>query len=283
MRRSASGLAAGMAMAIVLAASASPTEQPLAATPVDCESGRKESERSACAARDLAAVQAEHRRAFESCKATLSGFLGRQLVAQEEAWHRDLSTECAESDTACLIVANRERDTAIHTAFPQCGGSGEPQAMVSGSDGRATTGMLPASWTPPDGPGQEVPFSFEAESATAGTMSTTLGPGGEHFHGTYVRLEKSTQGHLVTAVFNGWSSPEWEVWEHDSDGHWTATDVSYGEFARFYTGKVLATLRGSEGSAMRCQMILKAPQKGLLGGGSGSCQISDGGRIALDF
>lgn len=270
-------------MLAALVVSAGSAGQPLAATPIDCESGRTESERAACATQELAAVQAEHQRAFEACKATLSGFLGQQLTTQEQAWRRDLPVECAESDTPCLITANRRRDAAMRAAFPQCFGSGETEAVESGVDGRATTGMLPARWTPADGQGLEVPFSFEATSASAGTMSTTLGKGGEHFHGSYVRLEKSTKGHLVTAVFNGWSGPEWEMWQHDADGHWTATGVSYGEFARFYTGKVVSTLRGSEGSAMRCQLSLKAPQNGLLGGGSGSCQISDGGKIALEF
>ncbi|MDX1385626.1 MAG: hypothetical protein R3190_18380, partial [Thermoanaerobaculia bacterium] len=83
--------------------------------------------------------------------------------------------------------------------------------------------------------------------------------------------------------YDGWSSPEWETWTHDSEGHWTPTGVSFGEFARFYTGKVVATLSSRDGISMRCQITLREPQSGLLGGGSGACQISDGGKLSLEF
>jgi len=143
--------------------------------------------------------------------------------------------------------------------------------------------MLPARWTPPGGRSQEVPFSFEAENSKTGMMFTTLGKGGEHFRGFYVRVEQSTKGYLVTEVYNGWSSPEWEVWQHDPDGNWTATAKSFGDFAHFYTGKVVATLNGSEKHSMRCRFTLANPQASLLRGGKGECQVSDGGRVDLDF
>lgn len=149
--------------------------------------------------------------------------------------------------------------------------------------GTHAKGMLPARWTAADGTSQEVPFSYESQSDTHGVMYATLGKGGEHFRGSYVRVEKSTKGHLVTAVYDGWSSPEWQVWEHDPDGEWTATATSYGDFAHFYSGKVVATLTGSEHHLMRCHFTLKAPEAGLLGGGEGECQISDRGRVHLQF
>lgn len=144
-------------------------------------------------------------------------------------------------------------------------------------------GMLAARWIPPDGVSQEVPFSFESQSDTHGLMFSTLGKGGEHFQGPYVRVEKSTKGHLLVEVFNGWSSPEWEELQHDPDGDWTATATTYGDFANFYTGKVVATLTGSEGHLMRCRFSLTSPDAGLLGGGEGDCQVSDLGSVRLRF
>lgn len=45
----------------------------------------------------------------------------------------------------------------------------------------------------------------------------------------------------------------------------------------------MATLNGGEKHAMRCRFTLKEPQAGLLRGGKGECQFSDGGRVELDF
>ena len=145
------------------------------------------------------------------------------------------------------------------------------------------TGMLPAHWIDPDGRREAVPFSFETANAKTGELLTTLGKGGENFRGPYVRVEQSTKGELITEVYDGWSSPEWEAWHHDADGQWTATAQSFGDFAHFYTGKVVATLSGSENHSMRCRFTLTDPQGGGLHGGTGECQISDGARVALDF
>jgi len=157
-----------------------------------------------------------------------------------------------------------------------CSGSAQAPEMRD-------SGMLPARWLTADGRSQEVPFSFEVESDSQGLLLTTLGDGGEHFRGPYVRVEESTQGEWVTEVYNGWSSPEWETWKHDSDGGWTETAKSFGDFADFYTGKVVGTLHGSENHAMRCRFTLTDPDAGWKQGGKGECQVSDGARVELDF
>lgn len=154
--------------------------------------------------------------------------------------------------------------------------SGTPSSPTS-------TGMLAARWIPLEGPSQEVPFSFEGEGTSTGFLFTTLGKGGEHFRGSYVLLQESTQGHLVTAIYDGWSTPEWNLWEKEPDGHWTAKATTYGEFADFYTGKVVAYLPGSRGDAMRCRITLNQPEGGFLTGGSGACQTTSGSRVDLDF
>lgn len=152
-----------------------------------------------------------------------------------------------------------------------------------GSGPATETGMLPARWTAADGRSEEVPFSFDAEGDSSGLLFTTLGAGGEHFRGNYVLLQQSTQGHLVTEVYDGWSTPEWNVWEKEPDGHWTAEAASYGGFAHFYTGRVVAYLPGSLGHAMRCRFTLKQPSGGFLAGGTGECQTSDRSAVDLSF
>jgi hypothetical protein len=154
---------------------------------------------------------------------------------------------------------------------------------VAGCQTTQQHGMMEARWAPLDGPSEMVPFSFDTISGQRGELYTTLGRGGEHYVGPYVLVEQSTQGKLVTEVWNGMSSPEWAVWEHDSEGHWHATGVSYGAFAHFYTGKAVALLKGNRGDMMRCQLHLDEPQRGPLAGGTGRCQTTVGDRVDLSF
>ncbi len=144
-------------------------------------------------------------------------------------------------------------------------------------------GMMEARWTAKDGGSEMVPFSFEALGETHGGLFTTLGKGGEHYSGPYVLVEASTEGKLVTEVYDGMSSPEWTAWEGGPDGTWHEVGISFGAFAHFYTGKVVASLQGNRGDRMRCQLQLERPSDGLLGGGTGRCQTTAGDRIDLSF
>lgn len=47
-----------------------------------------------------------------------------------------------------------------------------------------------------------------------------------------------------------------------------------------YSGKVVARLKDQRGERMRCVFSLDEPMRGSSGGGSGSCSISDGEKIA---
>lgn len=144
-------------------------------------------------------------------------------------------------------------------------------------------GMMTAHWTSLEGQSLEVPFRFESMSNEHGVLFTTLGPGGEHFSGPYVLAESSTQGKLVTEVWNGMSSPEWAVWDQDAQGNWHAEATSFGAFAHFYSGKAVASMKGSLGDSMRCQLHLLEPAKGPLAGGTGECQTTLRDHIALSF
>jgi hypothetical protein len=145
--------------------------------------------------------------------------------------------------------------------------------------------MMRARYTPPGGSPEAIPFTYESQDAdrSSGVMVATLGRGGAHLRGPYTRVEASTQGQLVTEVWDGFGAPEWNTWTHDAQGNWVATGAAFGEFAHFYTGKVVAYLKSPDGPKMRCQIELNEPAEGLLGGGSGSCQVSNGGRVELSW
>jgi hypothetical protein len=64
---------------------------------------------------------------------------------------------------------------------------------------------------------------------------------------------------------------------------WTNA-VDIGSFREEYANRIVATLFGDKGNAMRCGFRLFDPQKGFPGGGGGSCLISyANGPIAVQF
>jgi len=250
------------------------------APPVECDALTSDSDRDACEARELAALKKRHEQLFEACRNLLPGSLQDELAGQERAWRMRLEAEC--DDPECLSSSIRHRDDEIQQAFPQCGPSeGSPAAETARH--QAKTGMLPARWTPVHGPSQEIPFSFESETPSRGRMSTTLGDGGEMFHGSYLRLEAAAKDDLVVRIYDGWSGSEWEAWQGGPEGEWAVTGITLDAFTRFYSGRMVATLDGNQGHSMRCQFRLNEPRAGLTGGGTGICQVSDGGRLSLRF
>lgn len=159
-------------------------------------------------------------------------------------------------------------------------------ALACASPPKRESGLLEAKWTSKDGTVLTIPFSYETDvpDHSRGEMFTTLGPSGPTLRGPYVRVEPSAQGGMVAEVYDGFGAPEWELWDHDPGGGWTEAGVAYGDFATFYTGKVVASLRAVDGGlAMRCQLDLNEPERGLLEGGRGTCQVSDGGDVELSF
>jgi len=111
-------------------------------------------------------------------------------------------------------------------------------------------------------------------------MHATLGKGGERFDGKYVRVESAPKA-VVTTVYSDWSAQTWEVYAWDPVAEGEVFD--YDLFVKRYSGKVLATLFGDRGDAMRCRFTLQDPERGLLQGGVGECQVSDGGKIDIEF
>jgi len=153
------------------------------------------------------------------------------------------------------------------------------------------TGIISARWTAPDRGTTPVTVSWDAEDRKHGHIYTTLGPNGEHYHGTYVRITAETHVSTIAPVVGGWSG----VWTRYDWG--LASDpwawgpglgpvygaAYYNGFIEAYTGKVVATLFGSHGHSMRCRFDVADPELGLTGGGIGTCQTSDGATLDAEF
>ncbi len=155
------------------------------------------------------------------------------------------------------------------------------------------TGIISARWTAHQQQMAPVTLSWESESTSHGRMFTTLGAGGEHFRGGYVRVTAQTKVEVVQPIIGGWG-PVWTSfdWGRPVDPWWWGPDSAaseaygtayYSGFVTRYTGSVVASLYGDRTHSMRCRFTLNEPQQGLVGGGVGECQTSDGGVIDANF
>jgi hypothetical protein len=140
-----------------------------------------------------------------------------------------------------------------------------------------SSGVIAGQWVPPGRPAEPVSLAWQARATGGeGTLAVTL-PDGEAFTGNYLQV---VSGHAAAVIdpFMGGYPPYWNDWGPFGDP-WT-----YGNdartFARNYSGRVIATLLGDRGSAMRCRFQLLDPTGGMKGGGRGECEVSRGGHVA---
>ncbi|MBW2282719.1 MAG: hypothetical protein JRG82_18440 [Deltaproteobacteria bacterium] len=146
------------------------------------------------------------------------------------------------------------------------------------------SGIMAGHWTPKDGSPERVPLSWETGSEGGGRIHATLGKGGEHFHGKYVRVQQGPPHAEVETVYREWHAPAYATLDWGEEGNYGPNEgVDIHGFVRQYSGKVLATLFGDREHSMRCRFTLSDPQAGLVGGGVGACQVSDGGRLDVEF
>ena len=157
------------------------------------------------------------------------------------------------------------------------------------------TGVIAGRWTPPNKTSEPIVIAWESENETQGMMALTLGKGGERFTGHYLRISSGTKLETVQPIVADWG-PLWSGydWGETMDPWWWGpaggmpmtgymNAAYYPVFVREYTGKVVATLFGNEGPSMRCRFTLTRPQEGLMGGGVGACQSSQGSKISARF
>lgn len=145
------------------------------------------------------------------------------------------------------------------------------------------TGVMAGRWTPKHGETQPVPMGWESIDDSHGAIHATLGPGGEHFNGNYVRVEADSPHVVVSDVYTRWYGPSWGALNWGPDGNYGPSGASISVFMHLYSGKVVATLFGNHGSSIRCHFTLNSPDAGLVGGGVGDCQVSDGSQIDVRF
>jgi hypothetical protein len=158
-------------------------------------------------------------------------------------------------------------------------------ALLAGCSSTGSTGYLGGLLTAPGRAVSPVEFSWTADSSRRGTIAATL-PTGERFTGNFVQVTREVPdtelvplvgpiaGFADNVAREGGTTPQ-DVW---------ANAVEIGSFRAEYANRIVATLFGDKGNAMRCGFRLFDPQKGFPGGGGGNCLISYGnGTIAVQF
>lgn len=131
---------------------------------------------------------------------------------------------------------------------------------------------------------EPVPLSWKSTTEGHGQIFATLGRGGEHFHGKYIRVQGDHSEVVVRAVYDNWNAPGWAELDWGPEGNYPVGEsIDFSTFLHNYSGRVVATLFGDSGSSMRCQFTLEDGQRGMLSGGVGTCQVSDGSRIDVQF
>ena len=157
----------------------------------------------------------------------------------------------------------------------------EPTAP-STTEPESTPESTPEQEAAPPPKHERVSFTWESEPGVpAGTIDTTL-PDGEAFTGHYHEIMSTTEVSALDGFYElwyggVWAEPRW-VW----GGDWPYYE-SDTEFITYYTGRVMAILDGDKGTSMRCNFQLDEPSRGMKGGGSGDCQLSNGDRITAIF
>ncbi len=131
------------------------------------------------------------------------------------------------------------------------------------------TSMGSGEGTVRDG-GAAVHFDWKSTDDVSGTLTATLADG-QVFSGQYFQVTGNMRVDRLTPLWIGWHHP-WYGWPY-----WSAD--AGPDFVRYYSGRVLANLRGASGEYMRCRFHLIHPSQGLSGGAQGACQHPDGKTI----
>jgi len=151
---------------------------------------------------------------------------------------------------------------------------------------RPQTGIMAADWSPAAKSGdqpQKIIIAWESESENTGSMTFTLGPGGQRFVGPYMLLETTVQHVETQPLYSLWDSPNFSSWAASDSDDWFSPGWGVTAWVDHYDGRVVSGLHGNRGGSARCHFTLSDTAAGLTGGGSGECQLSDGGLLKADF
>ena len=119
-----------------------------------------------------------------------------------------------------------------------------------------------------------VHFEWQGIGTGSGTLTARFQDGRE-FAGRFFQVTRLAQIDHPATAWVCWP-PEWSVW-----ASWYQD--AGPEFVRHYSGRVLANLDGPGGASMSCRFQLVRPSSGLQGGGHGSCELSGGDVVHVEF
>ena len=136
-------------------------------------------------------------------------------------------------------------------------------ASMGSGTGKVSPGDDPVmfTWTSKDG-------------GYTGTMSATVGSGAA-FSGPFLQMTSAVRTDTLEPLWTGWQRGwiDWGFWGPYPDA----------VFARYYSGKVVANLKGPDGQQLRCRFHLNDAEAGLNGGGQGECQFNGGRTVDAVF
>ncbi len=139
------------------------------------------------------------------------------------------------------------------------------------------SGLLVAAWESPAGSTEKVALSYQREQVGKGRLVVQLGPDGERYAGSYLRLGENADEARLRRMHLIWASDRFEGFGEDPGGLRPGADgITLGALRRHYSRSVLAALDGDRGGLMRCQLELVDATRGLPGGASGTCQTTGG-------
>lgn len=129
-----------------------------------------------------------------------------------------------------------------------------------------------------------VEIAWQGEAFGNGGSMTLPMPDGEIFTGRWFEVRSSATSFGGGVGFGPWGGWGWGGYGGFGPwGPWGAWPWGGPEVTNFYSGRVVATLFGDRGGALRCRFQLADPGGGLGGGGIGECEIADGRKIVAAF
>lgn len=152
-------------------------------------------------------------------------------------------------------------------------------ALLLGASPSPEGGSLTGHWRGSDGQTHEVMLSYHRELQSAGRISVEL-PSGEVFAGEYLRLAGERKAARIERIYARWRIEDFDRFDRGPTGQpWSRAESGLESFRRRHRERVVATLISETRSSMRCSFELVAPERGLPGGASGRCQLTDGSVI----
>jgi hypothetical protein len=179
-------------------------------------------------------------------------------------------TFIATSILAALAGCSHEGGGSGTLLVPVTNTSSGGESTVHESAGAVASGAKTQSTTKTVAAGR-MDFSWQSgANASHGTITATSSDG-RTFTGTFLQPTRAT-----TVDDYG---PYWNAWA----GGWGGAGPWYNglesDFITTYSGRVLASLTGNDGTRMRCTFMLRDPSSGMAGGGEGDCQLSNDQRV----